>query len=65
MLPWLPFLTVVAPAQRLKAWCVTVKVLADISALSGITLDWPPESEAASGKAGQEVTVVLKIGGAA
>jgi hypothetical protein len=34
VLPWLPSPSVVPPAQLLKAWCVTVKVLPDISAIS-------------------------------
>ncbi|ROJ68987.1 transposase [Escherichia coli] len=37
MLPWLPSPSVVPPAQLLKAWCVTVKVLPDISAISALT----------------------------
>ena len=34
---WLPSPSVVPPAQLLKAWCVTVKVLPDISAISALT----------------------------
>ena len=37
VLPWLPSPSVVPPAQLLKAWCVTVKVLPDISAISALT----------------------------
>ena len=36
VLPWLPSPSVVPPAQLLKAWCVTVKVLPDISAISAL-----------------------------
>ena len=31
------FLSAVPPAQLLKAWCVTVKALPDISAISALT----------------------------
>ena len=34
---WLLFLSAVPPVQLLKAWCVTVKVLPDISAISALT----------------------------
>ena len=37
MLQWLPSPSLVPPAQLLKAWCVTVKVLPDISAISALT----------------------------
>ncbi len=37
VLPWLPSPSLVPPAQLLKAWCVTVKVLPDISAISALT----------------------------
>ena len=37
VLQWLLFLSAVPPAQLLKAWCVTVKVLPDISAISALT----------------------------
>ena len=37
MLQWLPSPSAVPPAQLLKAWCVTVKVLPDISAISALT----------------------------
>nr|QCS39704.1 Mobile element protein [Klebsiella pneumoniae] len=37
VLPWLTSPSVVPPAQLLKAWCVTVKVLPDISAISALT----------------------------
>ncbi|KXL38777.1 hypothetical protein AXH10_15760, partial [Escherichia coli] len=37
MLQWLLFLSAVPPVQLLKAWCVTVKVLPDISAISALT----------------------------
>ena len=37
VLPWLPSPSAVPPAQLLKAWCVTVKVLPDISAISALT----------------------------
>jgi hypothetical protein len=37
VLQWLPSPSVVPPAQLLKAWCVTVKVLPDISAISALT----------------------------
>nr|DAV81433.1 MAG TPA: hypothetical protein [Caudoviricetes sp.] len=37
VLPWLPSPSVVPPALLLKAWCVTVKVLPDISAISALT----------------------------
>jgi hypothetical protein len=33
VLQWLLFLSAVPPVQLLKAWCVTVKVLPDISAI--------------------------------
>jgi hypothetical protein len=35
VLQWLPSPSLVPPAQLLKAWCVTVKVLPDISAIWG------------------------------
>ncbi|SPW81788.1 IS1 orfA [Escherichia coli] len=37
VLQWLLFLSAVPPVQLLKAWCVTVKVLPDISAISALT----------------------------
>ena len=37
VLLWLPSPSAVPPAQLLKAWCVTVKVLPDISAISALT----------------------------
>ena len=37
VLAWLPFPSDVLPAPLLKAWCVTVKVLPDISAISALT----------------------------
>jgi hypothetical protein len=37
VLQWLPSPSLVPPAQLLKAWCVTVKVLPDISAISALT----------------------------
>ena len=37
VLQWLPSPSAVPPAQLLKAWCVTVKVLPDISAISALT----------------------------
>jgi hypothetical protein len=37
VLQWLLFLSGCPPVQLLKAWCVTVKVLPDISAISALT----------------------------
>ncbi len=37
VLQWLLFLSAVPPVQLLTAWCVTVKVLPDISAISALT----------------------------
>ena len=37
LLAWLLFLSAVPPVQLLTAWCVTVKVLPDISAISALT----------------------------
>ena len=37
VLTWLQFPSVVPPVQLPKAWCVTVKVLPDISAISALT----------------------------
>jgi hypothetical protein len=37
VLPWLLFLSAVPPVQLLTGWCVTVKVLPDISAISALT----------------------------
>ena len=38
VLPWLPSPSVVPPVQLLKAWCVTVKALPDINAISALTV---------------------------
>ncbi|AVE24344.1 Mobile element protein (plasmid) [Citrobacter freundii] len=37
VLQWLLFLSAVPPVQLLTGWCVTVKVLPDISAISALT----------------------------